>query len=238
MADTWLWRTVAAVGLAFIFFPGLDLGFSRLFYQPGFSDPSLSFVWRGVFLVDVVHWMVVAGSYLLAAALVTAFLIAAIRLRPFLGLGTRQWLFLALAMAIGPGLMVNLVFKEYWERARPAQIEEFGGHQRFSPPMVVSNQCHHNCSFVCGEASAGFFLHSFTYVARRRRREIFVGGLVAGLLIGFMRVAQGAHFLSDVLYAGAVIVASTAAVHALIYGRAATVAWWRTHILTQPTTAG
>lgn len=231
VSEKWMWRGIAALGLALIIFPGIDLSVSRMFYQPGFTDPSLAFAWRAVFLIDAIHWSMVSGSYLLAGALVAGFLWCAIRLRPLFGLGTMAWLFLAMAMAVGPGLLVNTVFKENWQRARPVQIEDFGGARRFSPALVVSNQCTHNCSFVCGEAAAGFFLHSFAYVARRRQRAIFYGGIAAGLLAGLIRIGQGAHFLSDVLYAGALILAASAGVHALIHGRGVTAAWWRTHIL-------
>ncbi|MEI8393794.1 MAG: phosphatase PAP2 family protein [Rhodospirillaceae bacterium] len=226
-----LWRVLAAVGLSLIIFPGIDLFVSRQFFLPEFTDPALKFMLSGTSVAEAEHWIIRYGSLALAAVLVGTFLYSAIRRCRLGGVESRRLLFLVLALVIGPGLVTNLLLKETWSRARPSQIQEFGGPLKFSPALVMSNQCEHNCSFVSGDASIGFFLHSFAYVARRRQREIFFGGLATGLLIGLCRIAEGAHFLSDILYAGAFMVAASAAVHALMYGRSATLAWWREHIL-------
>ena len=109
MSETWFLRCAGAVGLALIFFPGIDLGFSRLFFMPGFTDPSRSFIWRGLPLVDKIHEAVVSGSFSLAALFGAGLLCAAAMRRPILGLGTMQWLFLATALAVGPGLMLSLI---------------------------------------------------------------------------------------------------------------------------------
>ncbi len=108
-------------------------------------------------------------------------------------------LFLALSMLLGPGLMVNYVFKDHWGRARPAQIEEFGGNAHFTPPWVISNQCDKNCSFVCGHCSVGFALLAIAFVSRRPRVWLF-GAIATGATLGLMRIGQGGHFLSDVLF--------------------------------------
>jgi membrane-associated PAP2 superfamily phosphatase len=226
-----VWRVIGAIGLALIIFPGIDLAVSRQFFMSDLADRSAGFVLASVPAGIFGHELVMRSFQALAVVLVCGFLYCAIRLRELFGLRTMQWLFLALALALGPGLVANVLFKETWDRARPFQVEQFGGWLRFTPPLVLSDQCHHNCSFVSGDAAAGFFLHSFAYVARRRQRLIFYGGLGVGLLVGLMRIAQGAHFLSDVLYAGAFMVAATAAVHAMLYGRATTIAWWRCHLL-------
>jgi len=228
-----LWWSAGLIGLALIVFPAIDLGVARLFFRPDEADRTLRFAFNDAPFADAVHGFAILGSAALAVLLLLAFLWCAVRLRPLWGLGTLQWLFLLLALLIGPGLMANLVFKDNWHRPRPVQIEEFGGPLRFTPPLVMADakQCDHNCAFVCGDASAGFFLTAFAYVARRRRREIFWAGIGAGLVTGLVRIGQGAHFLSDVLYAGALILAVTAALHALFWGRAATIGWWREVVL-------
>jgi lipid A 4'-phosphatase len=108
-------------------------------------------------------------------------------------------LFLTLSMLFGPGLMVNVVFKDQWGRARPAQVEEFGGNAQFTPAWVISDQCDKNCSFVCGDASVGFALLAIAFVSRRPRVWLF-GAIAAGTALGLMRMAQGGHFLSDVIF--------------------------------------
>ena len=222
------------VGLALVVVPGIDLGVARLFFLPGVEDPSRRFLFNGAPLAEVIHWFAVYAPWLLAAALTLSLLATVARRQPLLGLDRKQWLFLVLAMGLGPGLMVNQVLKDNWQRARPFQIKEFDGGQRFSPPLVISDQCHHNCSFVSGEAASGFYLTAFAYVARRRRRELFWAGMATGAVAGFVRIGQGAHFLSDVFFAGVLILGLTAALHALFWGRAATVAWWREVVLGRP----
>jgi hypothetical protein len=64
----------------------------------------------------------------------------------------------------------------------------------------------HGKSFPCGDAAVGFALGAFGCVLRRRRpaaaRIAVAAAVLAGLAIGTARIAAGAHFLSDVLWAG------------------------------------
>src|SRR5205807_2428943 len=59
-----------------------------------------------------------------------------------------------------------------------------------------------NCAFVAGDAAAGYFLLAFALLARRRRALAIAGALAAGTALGAVRVIQGGHFLSDVVFAG------------------------------------
>ena len=43
----------------------------------------------------------------------------------WLSLGLPQWLFLAVCLGVGPGLVANLLLKDQWGRARPKHIAEF-----------------------------------------------------------------------------------------------------------------
>ena len=53
--------------------------------------------------------------------------------------------FIALGLVLGPiigcGLIANFYFKDNWGRARPYQIEEFGGNLIYTPPLIKSDQC-------------------------------------------------------------------------------------------------
>ena len=102
------------------------------------------------------------------------------------------------SLILGPGVLVNSVFKEHWDRARPRQIQEFGGDKQFTPAWVVSNQCDRNCSFTSGHAAAGFAFVVMHFVARSRTWLWL--GLASGALIGAARIAVGAHFLSDIVF--------------------------------------
>jgi len=115
----------------------------------------------------------------------------------------RLGLFLFLCLAIGPGLLVNTVFKENFGRPRPRQVIEFGGQQEFrsvgEKPFVGQGK-----SFPSGHVSMGFFwLAPCLYFWRRHRKlacSFAAAALLQGGLMGFGRLAQGAHWLSDVLW--------------------------------------
>jgi len=169
--------------------PAIDLATARVFYTPGsgFSHSAI----LGAVHADL-RYFVIAIVVLAAAALV-----AWKRQR-------RAALYLLLALALGPGLVVNTVFKDHWGRARPAQIVEFGGTQKFTPAFVPADQCTTNCSFPAGDPAVGFFLVSAALLVPglARRRWAIVSAVATGAALGVMRIAQGGHFLSDVIASG------------------------------------
>lgn len=209
------WRAayvlLALAGLGLAAVPALDLAVSGWFYVPGAGFPadhssSYHSAVRVAVRVIVIAFTVFAGAGLAWSLL---------RGQRFFGLGAAACAYLLLVLALGPGVVVNGVFKNHWDRARPSQIMEFGGRKSFSRAGVISDQCPKNCAFVSGDASVGFVLGAFGFAAairrrgRRRRRRAHLGfaaGAVAGAWIGFTRVAQGGHFLSDVIFAGVVVI--------------------------------
>jgi len=185
-------------------FPRVDLWASGWFYRPG----------AGFFLGnwapfriahDDLHYAV-TGFVIVLVLLLLAALIAR---RSVLRLDRRAAVFLLLALALGPGLTVNTIFKDHWGRARPAQIAAFGGDKKFSPAFVPSDQCRSNCSFPAGDPAVGFYLVSLAFLAAtpRKRRWGIAGALAAGSALGVVRLAQGGHFLSDVLASGFLVYA-------------------------------
>lgn len=115
-------------------------------------------------------------------------------------------IFIALAGILGPGLVIEAGLKSHHGRARPHQVEQFGGDAAFTPFYAPSDACERNCSFPSGHAAAGFYFLALAFVFRgRARKEAVLGGLALGALNSFGRVAQGAHFLSDVVFGGLVM---------------------------------
>ncbi len=110
--------------------------------------------------------------------------------------------FVVVAGVMGPGIVVNWGFKDNWQRARPYQVQEFGGTQQFTRAAVMTDQCDNNCSFVSGHVACGFFWVSLMLVHRRRQIGWATGGLLVGGAVGFARMSDMAHWLSDVLWAG------------------------------------
>jgi undecaprenyl-diphosphatase len=127
----------------------------------------------------------------------------------------RYWL-LTLALAVGGGMILNLVLKGAFERLRP----------RFENPLLFLD----TYSFPSGHtaASVAFYgvLAAFLvsrFHDRRRRAACVAGAIGAVALVALSRVYLGAHYLTDVL---AAICSSTvwlvlclAGGHAVVRGR-------------------
>lgn len=198
------------VCVALYWFSPVDIAISHLFYN------GYTFSWRSASLARFKHNLVQPMAWTLAILFLTM-TIYHFRQRS----GWRRWLFLLLSLIIGPGLITNTILKDNWGRARPHQIAEFGGQAQFTPAFVMADQCVRNCSFTSGDSSFGFWFHTLAYVAQRRRRQIFYTGLALGAGFGLLRVGMGAHFFSDVLIGGFFMLASSAALFALMFGRQA-----------------
>ena len=189
------------LGLLFYFAPGIDLWAAAKFYDPdrGFMIPYASSASALPFLPWLTKVFVIASGAVLLLNTMREYLLA--NKLPVI-VSNRAVIFLLFTLGIGPGLVVNTILKDHWGRARPFHVKEFGGDRKFTPAFVISDQCKTNCSFVSGDASIGYFGLAFSFVARRRRILISSGAILAGTLIGLVRMAQGAHFLSDVIFSG------------------------------------
>jgi membrane-associated PAP2 superfamily phosphatase len=73
--------------------------------------------------------------------------------------------FLVLLYLLGPGVLVNLFFKECWGRPRPVEIVEFGGTQQFVHPWQA-NSAVEGKSFPSGHASVAFYMAAPFFLLR------------------------------------------------------------------------
>lgn len=203
----WVLLGASFLGLALLFslWPGLDFTVSSFFYQTPVPSTGTSV---GKFVGNefvVIGWIHEAVPWFGRASVLLGLLLLVRKIRSgLLGLRRwRRWLALGLLMLLGNGLVVNSLLKEGWGRARPVDVQAFGGPASFSPALLASSQCESNCSFVSGHAATGFGLLAVGMLgsAATRRRWLKVG-LLAGLAVGLIRIAQGGHFLSDVLFSG------------------------------------
>lgn len=179
-----------------------DMAISKWFYDaaagefPGLEEP----LW--VLLYDFGAWpallLGIGGGLLALISLVRADLA---EYRP-------AGLFLALCVALGPGLAVNGIFKPQWKRPRPNQVVQFGGQESFTSVWSFGSRDDAK-SFPCGHASMGFCLLAPAFLLFRRAPRwaiaILLFGLAFGCLMGLARVAQGRHFASDVLWSGGMV---------------------------------
>lgn len=205
----------AAAAAVFIALPGLDLFFSRLFHVPGYGFPAESdkTVQAVRYLWQLSAWILVTGAGVLLLA-------SAVSGRPRLfGIGRTALVFFLLLQALGPGLLANAVLKDNWGRARPSQVVEFGGVKRHDPPLLPTDQCSRNCSFVGGEAAYAFSFMALGFLPgpAGRRRAWFAFGAAFGVVVSAVRVAQGGHFVSDCLFAGFLMLLTGWVLHWLLY---------------------
>ncbi len=182
--------------ILFVVFPGIDLGVAGWFFDPP-RNFTLGASWIGRFFDTDVHY----GMEWFLVLLVGLFVYGLIRQRQIWGLTPKRFLYVALCISLGAGLVTNVIFKDSWGRARPSQVMEFGGPKQFSPPFMRSTQCQKNCSFVSGDASLAASFMSFAVIAVSKRRRWWIGLGSFTAVVGLMRMARGSHFLSDVVFA-------------------------------------
>ena len=199
--------------IIFIVFPGIDLEVNRRFYAGNGMFSARSIGW-----VKLVRSAFVDCFYLCIAVILAGLTITRGRTRTWLRLPFAQWAFLALCLAVGPGFVANVGFKDHWGRARPNEVVEFGGKKAFTPPLLPSDQCDSNCSFVSGEAASMFLpFYAVALLLPQAAALLLASGTVCGLTAGLIRVAQGGHFLSDVIFAGIFMLLTVILVHLAVF---------------------
>ena len=204
---------VALTTVFFLLFPGVDPWFSGLFYLSGQGFPVsqlAAFIAFRNLLRDV--------TWIVPVALVVLLLVkVALPWRKSL-VSPRDALFILATLAIGPGIVTNLIFKNHWGRPRPYQIDLFGGASPFVGVWRITDYCSTNCSFVSGEASDAVWLLTIVVLLPARFRAPALRALVGlAVLFSLNRIAFGGHFLSDVLLAWWITLAIIAALYRLFY---------------------
>lgn len=193
----WALALCAVLATAFIAFPGLDLAASGLFFADGHWRLSRESVWlilpyRGLPRLGQAVVLTLAGLWLAGWIFRRGWLRAR---RAAVG-------FLLAGALVGPVLVVDIAFKDHSGRARPINVQPFGGDKVFTPAFIPTDQCRKNCSFVSGHVATASFVMAFGWLAApARRRRWLAAGLAAGGLMGLARMMPGGHFLSDVIFA-------------------------------------
>jgi len=191
------------LGMIIALFPNLDLEFSNMFY-----DAEEGFLYKRNIFVLAIYKSVPLISTLLTFGFLLYIATKYFIFKKYNLVLQSRAIYLLIALALGPGLLVNGVLKENFGRARPSQINAFQGDKQFTAPIMISNQCDTNCSFSSGHAASGYYFTAFSWVIPYWKNIIFLSGFVFGSLVGFGRILQGGHFLSDVVFSFIFIIIS------------------------------
>ncbi|MGH6670765.1 MAG: phosphatase PAP2 family protein [Xanthobacteraceae bacterium] len=202
------------VGVLFGVYPRFDIAISAFFYNRH----------TGLFVLNAQPWVNhsrAAARWLSAIILAPACLAIIGKLfmpgRRVL-IGGRAAILLTITMALGPGVLTNLVLKDHWGRERPIDVTQLGGTHRFTAWWDPRGDCPSNCSFVAGEPSGAFWTLAPAALAPPQWRLLaYSGALVFGAAIGLLRIAGGGHFFSDVAFAGVLTFLLVWAMHGILF---------------------
>jgi lipid A 4'-phosphatase len=202
--------------LFFVVFAYLDIVVSGLFYDLDagvwilHDNAVIEFLRRGFLLADKI----------ILAAVVILYLVFEISKKQIAIINRKSFSLILLVAALGVGLLVNGILKNNFDRARPEAVVQLGGDKVFTPAFMITDQCETNCSFVSGDASACFWIFCLAILIKNSRyRRIAIDlSLFYGLTMGAFRIMQGKHFLSDIIFAGAIMIILTLVLYRYIYG--------------------
>ena len=189
----------ATVGLVFAVWPQLDLKLAALFF-----DAQHGGFWRSydpfyLFARDASTWVIA----LVAAPAGLAIAMKLVRPQRALLIPGRAIVLMLLSLALAPGVLANLVLKEHWGRPRPIDVAEFGGDEHFRPWWDPRGDCPKNCAFIAGEPTGAFWTMAPAALAPPHwRAAAYAAALAFGCTVGLLRMAAGAHFFTDVVFAG------------------------------------
>jgi lipid A 4'-phosphatase len=209
------------VGVIFGLWPDLDLKLAGLFY-----DPDRHGFWRApdptfMRLRNLCIWLIT----IVACSAGLAIVIKLIRPDWPMVIPGRAVVLMLTTLALGPGIVTNILLKEHWGRPRPIDVAEFKGDEHFRAWWDPRGDCRRNCSFVAGDPSAAFWTLAPAVVAPPAVRMFAVGTAFAfGAGVGLLRMAAGAHFFSDAMFAGVFTFLVIWVMHGVLYR------WRRTRI--------
>src|SRR3569833_2387959 len=213
----------AVAALAFGLFPALDLTISGLFY-PVHDANGYMFAWLLSPVLSTAHNIALNAGFVMVAPALIAPVIKLLFPRMRMLMSGRAVIFLVATMLIGPGIVTNVVLKDYWGRPRPIDVTQFGGQQHFVPWWDPRGDCPNNCSFVSGDVATAAWSFAPAALAPPQYRAVAYGAALA--LTAFMAVVRimfGGHFPSDTIFAGVFTFLIVWLAYALIYR-------WRTRL--------
>ena len=206
----------AVVGAVFAFDPALDLAIAAPFHaiSSGGNLFGLRISPPLMILRDSMLWFVTLVAFVPGGALLIKLLRPT---RPML-IAPRAVLLLLASLALGPGLLTNVILKDNWGRSRPIDVKQFGGQETFVPWYSPRGDCPNNCSFVSGDVSGAAWLIAPAALTPLPWRPLaYAGALAFTAGMAVLRIAFGGHFFTDTLFAGVFTFLVIWLLYALIY---------------------
>jgi lipid A 4'-phosphatase len=205
------------VGVVFGLYPQLDLAISSLFQHQLRTDLTFGYRFHpGLrFVRDAAMWV----PAILVAPAVVSLAVKLVRPNAQALVSWRAIIFLVSTLALAPGVMSNVLLKEYWPRSRPVDVVELGGtNEHFVPWWDPRGDCPSNCAFVSGDVSGAFWTIAPAALAPAPWRPLAYGGAIAfGSVVAAVRILAGGHFFTDVFFAGVFTFLIIWLVYGLIY---------------------
>ncbi|MDD2760621.1 MAG: phosphatase PAP2 family protein [Methylomonas sp.] len=183
----------------------LDTQMAALFYHDG-DWPYRHGAWIKILYDYAFPFTVVSGLAALTVSIAGHYHHYTRRFR-------RRALYILLVIALGPGVVVNLVVKDHWGRPRPLHTQAFGGEYAYVPPLKIGHTP--DKSFVCGHCSVGYAFFALYFLSQNHKAVYFSLALILAWTMGFTRMTSGSHFLSDILWSGYLVFLVA---YALYYG--------------------
>ncbi|MFL6797265.1 MAG: phosphatase PAP2 family protein [Xanthobacteraceae bacterium] len=202
------------VGVVFGLWPELDLRLVAPFFDADHGGFWRSYDPLYLRLRDGVTWLIA----LLALPGFVALGLKLLRPGQRALIPARAAVLMIATLALGPGVLTNLVLKDHWGRPRPIDVSQFGGTDEFRAWWDPRGSCPKNCSFVAGEPSGAFWTLAPAMLVPAPWRVIAtLGALSLGAAVGLLRMAAGAHFFTDVVFAGLVTFLLIWVTHGMLY---------------------
>ncbi|MDR3623740.1 MAG: phosphatase PAP2 family protein [Chlamydiales bacterium] len=195
------------------FTPKLDLLISHFFYIDHFSKAP---IWQ--LFYDYGTWPAWIVAVISLIIIIASFFSA------YWKKFKKDALLFLCSLILGGGIITNLLLKQFWQRPRPVQLDEFGGFIYYHPFWIPLHEytIEPGRSFPCGHCTMGFIFLAFCFIGiRRNNRPIFYTGLFITLFLGIglslSRIAMGGHFFSDTLASLLIMWLSIVTMDAFLY---------------------
>ena len=205
----WICMISGLLGLVlFLSYPQIDLLIVKSLNGEGRFPLAGEAVWSGL------RRAIMIGFGLFYVGIIVFFFISWKKQREIFNLWPINWLYMILCSLIGPLLLTNMILKAYVGRPRPKFVEMFGGNADFVGAFQSGGSCVSNCSFVSGEVSSMVMIFACLLFASQKYRKLFAILLIPTWAVSaYLRVGVGAHFPSDVFFAGIFMIAIAAVLY-------------------------